>query len=106
MFEFLKKDKTEAVSVNDLDSLIGKIKLIDIREPNEVARGTIKSAKNVPMGKLLSDTDKYLDKETTYYIMCQSGARSGRTTRSLAKQGYHVVNVLGGMGSYSGTKRK
>ena len=41
MFEFLKKDKTEAVSVNDLDSLIGKIKLIDIREPNEVARGTI-----------------------------------------------------------------
>lgn len=106
MFEFLKKNKLPSVKVNDLDSLIGKIKLIDIREPSEVAHGTIKSAKNIPMGNLLSNTNKYLDKETTYYIMCQSGARSGRTTRSLAKQGYHVVNVLGGMGSYSGAKRK
>ena len=106
MFEFLKKDDTEKINVNDLDSLIGKIKLIDIREPYEYASGTIKSAKNIPMGDLLSETDKYLDRQNTYYIMCQSGARSSRTTKMLAKQGYQVVNVSGGVGSYVGTRRK
>ena len=30
MFDFLKKDETEVINVNDLDNLIGKIKLIDI----------------------------------------------------------------------------
>ena len=106
MFEFLKKDEIDVVNVNDLDNLIGKIKLIDIREPYEYASGTIKSAKNIPMGDLLSETDKYLDKQNTYYIMCQSGARSGRATKQLSNQGYQVVNVSGGMGSYVGTRRK
>ncbi len=106
MFDFLKRNSTEVISVNDLDNLIGKIELIDIREPYEYAGGSIKSTKNIPMGKLLSETDKVLKKENTYYIMCQSGARSRRTTRALAQQGYHVIDVSGGMGSYAGTKRK
>ena len=37
MFDFLKKDETEVLNVNDLDNLIGKIKLIDIRKPYEYA---------------------------------------------------------------------
>lgn len=106
MFDFLKNYDTEVVNVNDLDNLIGEVELIDIREPYEYAGGTIESAKNIPMGDLLSETDKYLEKQKTYYIMCQSGARSGRTTKALAKQGYQVINVSGGMGSYAGTKRK
>jgi len=106
MLDFLKKYETEAVNVNDLDNFIGEIELIDIREPYEYAGGTIKSAVNIPMGDLLGETDKYLDRQKTYYIMCQSGARSGKTTKALAKQGYQVVNVSGGMGSYVGTKRK
>jgi rhodanese-related sulfurtransferase len=106
MFDLLKKDETEAVNVNDLDKLIGKISLIDIREPYEYESGNIKTAKNIPMGNLLNETDKYLDKQKTYYIMCQSGARSMRTTRMLSNKGYHVINVSGGMGSYVGTKLK
>ncbi len=104
MFELFKKDEIEAVNVNDLDKLIGNIALIDIRETYEYENGNIKTAKNIPMAKLLGESDKYLDKQKTYYIMCQSGARSMRTTRMLAKQGYHVINVSGGMGSYVGTK--
>ena len=74
MFEFLKKDEIEVINVNDLDNLIGKIKLIDIREPYEYASGTIKSAKNIPMGDLLSETDKYLDKQSTSFSAFLSGA--------------------------------
>ena len=106
MFNFLVKTELETVNVNDLDELIGKIELIDIREPYEYKGGSIKSAKNIPMGELLDEPEKYLSKEKTYYIMCQSGGRSRRTAGSLAKSGYNVINVSGGYGSYAGTKRK
>lgn len=106
MFEFLKRDNSQVIHVNDLDNLIGKIELIDIREPYEYKSGSIKTAKNIPMRNLLENPEKYLIKEKTYYIMCQSGGRSGRTTKLLEKQGYQVVNVAGGMGSYVGAKRK
>lgn len=105
MFGFLKKDDN-VIHVNEIDNLIGSVEIIDIREPYEYKGGSIKSAKNIPMGNLINEPDKYLNKDKTYYIMCQSGARSGRTCGILSKQGYHVINVSGGMGSYVGTKRK
>ena len=106
MFDFLKKDDSKVIHVNDLDSLIGKIELIDIREPYEYKSGSIRTAKNIPMGNLLSEPEKYLNKQKIYYMMCQSGGRSTRTTKILGKQGFDVINVAGGMGSYVGTKRK
>lgn len=106
MFDFLKRDDIKSINVNDLDKLIGKIELIDIREPYEYAGGSIVSAKNIPIGDLLTDPEKFMTKDKTYYILCQSGARSSRATGSLAKQGFKVINVSGGMGSYAGTKRK
>ena len=51
------------------------------------------------------DPNKYLVKDKTYYIMCQSGARSGRITKKLTQQGFTVINVAGGIGAYSGKKR-
>lgn len=106
MFGFLKKDEGKVINVNDMDELIGKVELIDIREKYEYAGGSIKSAKNIPMGELLNDPEKYLNKSKEYYIMCQSGGRSARACNNLKSQGFNVVNVAGGMGSYAGTKRK
>ncbi len=101
---FLSKDKPETVHVNDIDDLLGEIELIDIREPYEFKGGSLDGAKNIPMGNLLSDPDRYLDKEKTYYIVCLSGARSYQTSTLLNKQGYKIVNVAGGVGSYVGTR--
>lgn len=106
MFDFLKKDDSKVINVNDMDNLIGKVELIDIREPYEYKSGSLRTAKNIPMGNLLASPEKYLIKDKTYYIMCQSGGRSGRTTKELTKQGFNVINVAGGMGSYVGAKRK
>lgn len=106
MFGFLKKENNKVINVNDIDELIGKVELIDIREDYEYKGGSIKSAKNIPMGELLNAPDKYLSKNKEYYIMCQSGGRSSRACNNLIKQGFDVVNVSGGMGSYVGTKRK
>lgn len=106
MFDFIKKYNSKVIHVNDMENLIGKVDLIDIREPYEYKSGSLKTAKNIPMGNLLASPEKYLTKDKTYYIICQSGARSGRTTRALTKQGFHTINVAGGIGAYVGTKRK
>lgn len=106
MFDFFKKDDSKVIHVNDMDNLIGKVELIDIREPYEYKSGSLKTAKNIPMGNLLSNPEKYLLKDKTYYIMCQSGVRSGNTCRALTKQGFNVINVAGGMGSYIESKIK
>ena len=105
MLDFLKRD-SKVINVNDMDELLGSVELIDIREPYEVKGGTLRTAKNIPMGKLLDTPSKYLIKDKTYYIMCQSGGRSSNTCSILKKQGYDVINVIGGYGSYVGTKRK
>ena len=106
MFNFIKKDDNNIINVNEMDNLIGKVEIIDIREPYEYKNGSLKTAKNIPMGNLLTSPDKYLVKDKKYYIMCQSGGRSARTTRMLTKQGFNVIDVAGGIGSYLGTKRK
>ena len=106
MFEFFKREEGKVINVNDIDNLIGKVELIDIRERYEYAGGSIKSAKNIPMGDILNAPEKYLNKSKEYYIMCQSGGRSARTCKTLKSKGFNVVNVVGGMGSYVGTKRK
>ncbi len=106
MFSFLKKDDSKVIHVNDMDNLIGTVELIDIREPYEYKSGSIKTAKSIPMGNLLTAPDRYLRKDKTYYIICQSGGRSASACRTLTKQGFNVINVAGGVGSYAGTKRK
>jgi rhodanese-related sulfurtransferase len=106
MFGFLKSSEGKVIHVNDMEDLIGRVDIIDIRERYEYSSGSLKNAKNIPMGDLLGDPDKYLKQGTTYYIMCQSGGRSSRACGILSKRGFDVVNVTGGMGSYVGTKRK
>lgn len=105
MFNFFGRETVKSVHVNDLGQRIGTIELLDIREPYEYAGGSIKTAKNIPMGNLLAAPEQYITKDKTYYIICQSGARSAHTVSALSKQGYDVINVSGGVGSYAGTKR-
>lgn len=104
MFNFFKND-SKVINVNDLDNLIGKINLIDVRETYEFKGGSIRGAKNIPMKTLLSDPNKYLNKEKTYYLICQTGSRSSMACKMLAKQGFDAVNVSGGFGSYVGTNK-
>ncbi len=105
MLGLQRTNSVKNVPVNKLDDLIGKADIIDIREPYEYKTGSLSSAKNIPMDKLVTDPNQYLDKDKTYYIMCQSGGRSSRTCQYLSKQGFDVINVAGGIDSYAGNKR-
>lgn len=106
MFSLFQRNDTNSVHVNEIDNILEDINLIDIREPYECANGCIKQSKNIPMGQLMSNPNKYLEKSKKYYIMCQSGGRSGNAVSALNRAGYDVVNVKGGMGSYTGKNRK
>ncbi|WP_161878450.1 rhodanese-like domain-containing protein [Alkalibacterium sp. MB6] len=74
------------------------INLIDVREVDEYESGHIPIAKNMP----LSEFPVELDKEKTYYVICQSGGRSTTACQYLANNGYDVVNVMGGMSAWKG----
>jgi rhodanese-related sulfurtransferase len=106
MFEFLFNGAGNSVNVNELDGLLGKINLIDIREPDEYKAGHVPTARNIPMNTILSNADKYLDKSKEYYIICHSGSRSSRTCSVLKANGFNVIDVSGGTGRYRGNLDK
>lgn len=90
------------IKADDLDKLIDKINLIDIREDCEYDEGHVKGAKNIPMNDLIQDPEEYLDINEKYYIICHSGRRSDFTCRILRDAGYNVVDVLYGTEGYPG----
>jgi rhodanese-related sulfurtransferase len=52
------------------------ILLIDVRDPDEVAAGAFKTAKNIPVDKL-EKTIKTLPSDKPIVFVCATGARSG-----------------------------
>ena len=105
MFSIFKRNNEEVISVEELDLILDKIHLIDIREDYELRAGKIRTAQHIPMNQLLSSPEKYLKKDEAYYIMCQSGMRSMRTVKALQEKGCHVINVRGGMAAYKGRNK-
>jgi rhodanese-related sulfurtransferase len=102
MFSFFSKSQSNSVRVNDLDSILKSISLIDIREPQEYKSGHLPTAKNIPMNTILMAPENHLDESKEYHIICHSGARSSRACQILSSKGYKVVDVAGGTGSYRG----
>ena len=70
--------------------------LIDVRTPREVAQGTIEGAINIPLNTLSGEVAK-LDKTKKYLVFCRSGARSRRASMILARKGFEVYNLKGGI---------
>ncbi|AYV65595.1 MULTISPECIES: rhodanese-like domain-containing protein [Niallia] len=78
-----------------------KVSIIDVREPAEVATGKIPEAINISL-RLIEFRMHELDKQKEYFMVCQSGGRSSQAAQILNKNGYRVVNVIGGMQSWEG----
>lgn len=92
------------INVNELENIMEKINLIDIREKDEYALKSLKYAKNIPMHELLDNYEDYLDIDKEYYLICETGRRSFITAAELADAGYNVINVTGGTSGYLGKK--
>lgn len=77
------------------------LNIIDVRERIEFALGHIPTVVNLPLSKFVSGYQA-LDKDKTYLIICQSGARSEQACFFPDDQGYKVVNVDGGTSAWPG----
>ncbi len=86
------------VPVNDYRRALGDNgQLIDVREPGEVALGTIPGAVNIPVGELPNRLGE-LDPGRPVVLLCRSGARSGQAADYLSANGFaDVTNLTGGM---------
>lgn len=102
MSSFFRSYTAKSIDVNDIGPMLGKINLIDVRDPDEYKRGHLPTAKNIPMNSIILQPEKYIDRSKEYHIICQSGARSARTCGILKDMGYNVINVAGGTAGYNG----
>ena len=74
-----------------------QIVVIDVREPDEFARGKIPGAYTIPRGVLEMQLDGRLPHDTTVVLYCGAGGRSALACKSLADMGYgKVENLQGG----------
>ncbi len=80
----------------DPKELKNKTNIIDIRSIESYNNNHIPGSINVPFDNLISEPYKYLNIGTTYYIYCRKGISSLKACNILLRQGYKVVNVLGG----------
>lgn len=89
--------------VADFQNALGETgQLVDVREPSEVAEGTLPGAINIPLGDLV-DRIGELDKTRRVVVLCRSGGRSTRASEYLTAVGFDdVVNLAGGMLAYEG----
>lgn len=80
----------------------GRALLIDIREPDEHARGVARGAKLLPMSQLAGRLSEIPTASSQpVLLICNTQNRSGATLRALRERGYaHVRYVEGGMAEW------
>ncbi len=88
--------KLNAVELNE-KLKFGKHPLVlDVRQPAEFQQGHIAGAKLIPLGELRKRM-KELPQGREIVCVCASGNRSSAAAKVLAKDGYVVFDLQGGM---------
>lgn len=96
MIENLLTGKVRQFHWHDIPSLPrdGSVTLLDVRTPEEYARGHIDGFCNIPLDELRRRIEE-LDPTKTVYVHCQSGLRSYIACRMLMQKGYFCYNFAG-----------
>lgn len=77
--------------------------LLDVRTPEEFQEGRIPHAINIDVAdESFSRRVASMDKSKTYFIYCRSGGRSLRACSIMNSLGFTVINLIGGIMSWSG----
>lgn len=77
------------------------LQLVDIRNPGEIALGTIEGSLEMPAGQLPNRLDE-LDPTAPTIVFCAGGYRSSVAASLLRQKGFEdVTDILGGYGAWS-----
>jgi rhodanese-related sulfurtransferase len=95
------KKEIREVSIQELKDVLeaGKeVVILDVREPNEVDKGMVPMAVNIPRGLLEFRVEATVpEAAATIYVYCGTGSRSALAAKTLTDMGYlSVYSVAGG----------
>ncbi|MBI2496728.1 MAG: hypothetical protein HYV75_01955 [Opitutae bacterium] len=75
--------------------------LVDVREPDEVARCQVPGSRVIPMRQIPENTPA-LPRDRPILVLCHHGGRSRRVTQFLRANGFvNVTNVAGGIDAWA-----
>ncbi len=69
--------------------------IVDIRPPEEFAKGSLPNARNLPADKV-KDRAGELKKDKPLIVVCANGSTAGKVAAQLRSSGFSEVFVLGG----------
>ena len=89
----------ESISKEQLQQDKDQYVVIDVREPDELANGSIENSQNMPLGLAIRNAKKgQIDdlKDKKICVYCASGYRGNIAADELVKAGFSAVNLEGG----------
>jgi hydroxyacylglutathione hydrolase len=95
----------DEVGIDAIDSAPPNAVLVDVREPEEFARGHVASAVSLPQAELANRLNE-IPRDRPILTICQTGMRSLRSAQFLLQQGFdHVSSVAGGTAAWRAAGR-
>lgn len=98
----IRNERVTVAQWSDVEKLAGSVQLVDVRDPAEVAKGSIPGAIHIPLNDLRARLSE-LPKEKELLVFCQSGQRSYNACRILLQNGYWCRNLSGAYKTWSTT---
>jgi|GEM_PF-111108 len=100
-FTSCQDNSYKTVSPDEFAELIkdSAVQLVDVRTPKEYADGFIPGAMLIDAKEdaFLSHAQSQLSADRPVAVYCRSGRRSANAAKKLAKAGYQVINLKGGI---------
>jgi rhodanese-related sulfurtransferase len=88
----------ESITKDQLKEQQDNFVILDVREPDEFANGSIDSSQNMPLGLIRNVKKGQIEnlKEEKICVYCASGYRGNIAADELVKAGFSAVNLEGG----------
>jgi thioredoxin 1 len=94
------------VSINELEAAIPQgAFVVDVREAWEFENGHVPQAHHIALNTVPENLN-LIPKDQQVWVICQAGGRSMTAANYLEAQGYDVVSVAGGTGSWIGAGKE
>ena len=100
-YDLVREAKTRVAEVTAAESMKlqkdspGTV-MLDCREPNEAALGTIAGAVVIPRGLLESNIERVASRDQKVIVYCAGGNRSALAADTLREMGYKDVATMAG----------